>query len=106
MGLIGGQGRGYDFVSIGKSNLAGRDLADLARKPVINFVADDQEAEQRTFCLGPEINRLHKRLVKMVGAKPPVAGILFGQGSLEILLRGLAREAWRLGVESNNLAIS
>src|SRR5260370_1558605 len=104
MGLIGGQGRGYDFVSIGKSHLAGRDLADFAGQPVIDFVADDQEAEHRAFCLGPEINRLHKRLVKMVSAMPPVAGVLLTQRSPEILLRSLASEPPRLFVQSDNLA--
>src|ERR1035441_4468886 len=90
LSLIRGQGGGYDFIAVGESNLAGRHLADLAGQAVINFIADDQEAEQWTFRLGTEINRLHESFVEMVSAKPPVAGVLFIQRSLEVLLRRFA----------------
>ena len=79
MGLIGGQGSRHDFVAVRESNLAGGHLADLTGQAAIDFIADDQEAEQWTFCLGAEVNRLHERLVQMVSAKPPVAGVILVQ---------------------------
>ena len=87
------QGCGDNFISVGKSDLARRHLAHFVGQPVIDFIADDQEAEQRTFRLGTEVHGLHERLEKMMIAIPPVTGILLVQGPLEVALRGLTREA-------------
>src|ERR1700691_1969283 len=86
LGLSGGQGGGNNFIAEGESDLAGRDLAKHAGQAVINFIADDQKTEQRTFRLGTKVNRLHKSLEEMVCATPPVARVLCVQGPLEVLL--------------------
>src|SRR5208283_1125727 len=75
-GLSGGQGSGHDFMAVGESDLAGGDLAHLASQTIIDLVADDQKAEQRTFGSRAKINRLHEGLVEMVVAEPPVARVL------------------------------
>src|ERR1700677_1876962 len=82
--LISGQSGSDDFVAVGESNLAGRNLADLAGEAVIDLVANDQEAEQRPFRLGTEVNRLHESLVEVARAKPPVTRILLIERPLEV----------------------
>src|ERR1700681_321398 len=77
-----GQGCSNDLIAIGKSDLASRDFADLARETVIDFIADDQESEQRAIRFRAKVNWLHKSLVQVMVVEPPMAGLVFVQGFL------------------------
>src|ERR1700733_3814941 len=106
LGLTGRERGRNDFIAVGENYLTRGGLADLSSQTIIDFVADDQETQQRPVRLGAKINRLHKSLVEVMGAKPPVTGTVFVQRSLYVILRRLAGQARRFRMERDYGAIS
>ena len=86
--------------------MAAGNLADLVSQRIIDFIADDQKSEHRAFGPGAEVNRLHKSLVKMVGAEPPKTGVLLIQRTLEVMLGRLERQARGFGVQRDHFAVA
>ncbi len=83
--------------------MAGCDLAHYARLPVIDLVADDQESDQRAFGSGAAVNGLYEGLIQVMGAEPPVAGIVLPKRLLEVFFGRFAGEAGSLGMEGDYL---
>src|ERR1700680_2573288 len=86
--------------------MAGRDLAYLLGKTVIDFITNDEKTEKRAFGLSTEINGLYEGLVEMVGSQPPVPGIFLIERLMKIFLRRLAGKARRFGVQADHGAVA
>src|SRR5947209_3833991 len=93
---------GHNLITVRECHLTGCDFAHLAGQPIIDLVTNHQEAEKVAFRVGASVNGLHESLVKMMRAKPPMAGIVFVERLLEIVLCGVAREAGGLRVHRDH----
>ena len=103
----GGQSRGHDLVSAGKCHLAGGDLADFSRQPIVDLVANHQESEQSAFGAGCR-GRWAARKPGKDDARRTTSGWDRPRHErlLEIFLRGLAGEAGSLRVQRDHFAVA
>ena len=94
----------HRVISISKCNLAQRDLPHLARHLRINLAPDDHCPQMHLRRRIPQINRPHRRLIKMSVTEPPRA--LFARPSrmLEHFLRCDHRKPARRSVQRHNLS--
>ncbi len=81
-------------------------LLTCCGQPVVDFIPDDKEAEQRSIGPRAAIDGLDEGLVEVMLAQPPVAGLsaVFIEGLLEIFLCCFARESGSLGMQGDDLA--
>ena len=107
-GLRRHQRRAYNFVSARKSHLAARHLAYFRRQPVIDFISNHEEAEQRAIGSGTAVDRLDKCLVEVMVAQPPMArfSALLIERLLEIFFGCLFCEPRCLGMHSDDLTFA
>ena len=103
--LVLPQRRRDQFIAAGDCDVTASYLTHFCGQTMVDLVSDHQESEHGSIGAGPAVHRLNKSLIKMMLAKPPVAGhVAILQRLLEVLLGSLAAKARSLRMNRKDFA--